>query len=360
MPTSWLSSASMRERTFPTATKFSRRFRDWLSSSRSNAINEIDGPRGVAVRTFAPQGVYLGGRALRRPERLGLVAWMAVREAPELDRRRAACVRRWRLRLGQALAGGYRSYVCECTAGARAEAVLKLTVTAEEALLEARALERWRETRAAVRLLDADPENGALLLERLRPATPLPGVDQGWVLEVVADLLVRLHGVGSAGHFPDLVDLYPHLAEHSVEDNRYEREVRKEPGRAALALDLMADAARVADHLSSTARKKVLLHGDFLDKNLLLNDDHYVAVDPIPRIAEPESEIGFFACDHPPVSGIFDRATRIAERLSADTDRAVRWAAVWTVLLATSAWRQDQDQLDELVASQEFQAILRG
>jgi streptomycin 6-kinase len=240
------------------------------------------------------------------------------------------------------------------------EAVLKLTVTADEALLEARALERWRETGAAVRLLDADLENGALLLERLRPATPLPAVDGKWVLEVVAELLARLHGVAGDDRFPDLVHLYPYLAEHSMEDNRYERETRKEPDRAGVALGLMDAAAQAAEKLCSTATKEVLVHGDFLDKNLLLKGDHYVAVDPIPRIAEPESEIGFFACDHPPVSGIFRRATRIAARLDADPDRAVRWAAVWTVLLATSAWRQDQHELDELVASSQFEEILQA
>jgi streptomycin 6-kinase len=121
----------------------------------------------------------------------------------------------------------------------------------------------------------------------------------------------------------------------------------------------MDAAGQAARDLCSTASEKVLVHGDFLDKNLLLNGDRYVAVDPIPRMAEPESEIGFFACDHPPVSGIFDRATRLAERLDADADRAMRWAAVWTVLLAASAWRQDQPQLDALVASPEFDEVLR-
>jgi streptomycin 6-kinase len=160
--------------------------------------------------------------------------------------------------------------------------VLKLTVTAEEAFLEALALERWRETGVAVRLLDADPKNAALLLERLRPATPLPGVAEKWVLEVVAELLARLHGVGGDDRFPDLVDLYPYLARHSMEDNRHERETRVESGRAGVALGLMDAAARAARNLCSTATEKVLLHGDFLDKNLLLNGDRYVAVDPIP------------------------------------------------------------------------------
>jgi streptomycin 6-kinase len=291
---------------------------------------------------------------------VGLMAWITVRESPDLERRRAACVRRWDLRLGQVLSGGYRSSVCECTIGAGADAVLKLTVTAEEASFEARALECWRGTGAAVRLLEADAEKGAVLLERLRPATSLPGVDERWVLDVVVDLLVRLHAGGGDDRFPDFVELYPYLAENSIDDNRYERATRKEPDRAVVALGLMDEAARAARDLCPTASKKVLLHRDFLDKNLLLNGDRYLAVDPLPRIAEPESEIGFFACEHPPARGIFERAALIAERLDADCDRTLRWTAVWTVLLATSAWRRDQDELDTLVASAEFEDILRG
>ena len=56
----------------------------------------------------------------------------------------------------------------------------------------------------------------------------------------------------------------------------------------------------------------------------------------------------------------FDRATLVAERLEADADRAVRWAAVWTVLLTISAWRQDQSELDALVASSKFEEILEA
>jgi hypothetical protein len=46
------------------------------------------------------------------------------------------------------------------------------------------------------------------------------------------------------------------------------------------------------------------------------------------RLGEPESEIGFFACNHQPVIGIIHRASTIGERLGADPDRAMRWAAV--------------------------------
>jgi streptomycin 6-kinase len=122
----------------------------------------------------------------------------------------------------------------------------------------------------------------------------------------------------------------------------------------------MDAAGRAAGELCATSTRSVLLHGDFLDKNLLLNADRFVAVDPIPRSGEPESEIGFFASDHPPVEGIFARAAALAERLGAERERAMRWAAVWTVLQTVSAWRPDQDELERLISSVEFQTILEG
>jgi streptomycin 6-kinase len=284
--------------------------------------------------------------------------WISRRVAPDLDERKATCLRRWGLRRPAALEGGFRSHLCECLSAGGEAVVLKLTVTLEEAALEARALELWRGTGAAVRLLDADLEHGGLLLERLRPASHLHGGDST-VIEVVVDLMGRLHSVGAVDGFPSLAELYPHLAAHSIEDNAYERATRGEPSRAAPALELMAAAGESAERLLSSAPVQTLLHGDLLDKNLLRHGERYVAVDPIPRIGEPASEIGFYACDHPPVRTIFTRASRIAEHLGADADRAVRWAAVWTVLLATSAWRADQDALDALVSSHEFGSALR-
>ena len=70
----------------------------------------------------------------------------------ELARRETSCVRRWGLRLGPMLAGGYRSHVRDRVTAGGHPVVLKLTRTIDEANLEARALTVWRDTGAAVRL----------------------------------------------------------------------------------------------------------------------------------------------------------------------------------------------------------------
>src|SRR5579871_639690 len=124
----------------------------------------------------------------------GMVAWLVEREAIDLEGRLARCAAAWHLRVGQPLGGGFRSHVRACTTSRGEEAVMKLTVTPIEAELEAGALEHWASTGAAVGLIDFDADNSALLLERLRPATPLPSGHDKDALQVVVDLLARLQG----------------------------------------------------------------------------------------------------------------------------------------------------------------------
>src|SRR4029453_3461607 len=95
-------------------------------------------------------------------------AWIAALPAL-LDR----LCRRWRLQVEDGGAGrGYHGVVVPVRRGPE-RCMLKLTWPAERTVDEAQALAAWR-GRGAVLLLEADPEAGALLLERLGP-TPPPG-----------------------------------------------------------------------------------------------------------------------------------------------------------------------------------------
>jgi streptomycin 6-kinase len=228
--------------------------------------------------------------------------------------------------------------------------------------VEAAALVAWAQTRAAVRLMDVDLAMGALLLERIRPGTPLPADNDEQATETAADLLTRLHRA-TPGPFPfaTLDEVYPALEAQALDDIRVERRARGEPERGSAGLIRLGAAEAAAMALCATADRPVLLHGDFVDKNILrAAHANYVAVDPQPRIGDPHSDIGLFAAYHPPATAILQRAGMIAERMGLDAHRARRWAAVWTVHQSCQAWREDQQSLDRSLASEVFENLLTG
>jgi len=279
----------------------------------------------------------------------------------DLASRLSACLLQWELRPGARLRGGARSEVLTCTNTVGNEVVLKLAGTPGSARAEAAALTAWSGTGAAVRVLAADPGHGGLVLERIRPGTPLPGCADEVAVPVAADVLGRLHQAGSATiGFPALCDVYHRMEGQASEDARYEQRRRNDPARAVAGLRRLGAARAAALELCASTRAPVLLHGDFLDKNLLLAGDHYLAIDPIPSAGDPCADVGFFAAGHPPPSVILDRASVMAASLGLDERRARRWAAVFTVLQVCSAWRDDQTELEAVLVSDVLERVLAG
>jgi streptomycin 6-kinase len=118
---------------------------------------------------------------------------------------------------------------------------------------------------------------------------------------------------------------------------------------------------RCARTLDTSAKHKTLCHGDFLAKNLLLGaGGRYVAVDPLPFIGDPCSDIGHFSSYHSPVATVIQRARTIAEATGNDPERAAQWAAVWTIGEACETWREDSDDLQAWVVGEECQTLLRA
>lgn len=272
-------------------------------------------------------------------------------------RRLARCELRWGVCSRGALSGGNRSGVFDCVTAAGRAVVVKLAAHRFEAATEAAALEAWADTGAAVALLDFDYDNAALLLERVRPGTPPHPDDSAAAVEVAADLLGRLHVVPPPDSgFPYLPDIYDVMERWSVVD--YRSKVPSAPGRAATALTHLPAARRVAMALSGSAPRPVLLHGDFCDKNLLLDATAYVAADPIVRIGDPCSDIGFFAASRAPVGDILDLAATLAVRLGQNPLRAQRWSAVWSVHHAAQGQRSDQEELEAFAGGADAKALL--
>ena len=223
--------------------------------------------------------------------------------------------------------------------------------------MEADALAVWAGTDAAIALLAADLEAAALLLQRLQPGTHLPPGDDSTAIVTAAALLARLHSAGTTSGFPSLLEAYEDYERRVRAAAEWEQRQLAKPQPIGLSRLPIARAA--AQRLCATTPKAVLLHGDFIDKNLLWDGSRYVAIDPTPRVGDPCSDIGFFAAYHPPGTGIIDRASAVADRMGQNPDRAVRWAAVWAVGEACETWRYDSDDLQTVVSSDEFGGLLQ-
>ena len=266
------------------------------------------------------------------------------------QRRLAGCSSRWGLRVGERLSGGFSADVFACRDDHGADLVLKLTTTALETHTQAIALRAWA-GHGAVRLVDTAEEFSALLLVRLLPGTPLPAGNDAFAIAVMTEVLGALHGVEiPAEPLPSMPVSFDEYLQDAV--------THSEDGAAGLAL---LDASRAAAmRLCESTPRTVLLHGDPLDKNVLLSKAGYVATDPNPRIGDPASDVGFFAAGRQPCDHIIERARRLSNALGIDAERSIRWAAIWAVGEACETWRADSDQLQAWITSGQVAELLEA
>ncbi|GHO78093.1 kinase [Ktedonobacter sp. SOSP1-85] len=270
------------------------------------------------------------------------------------------CEKKWQLTLGPKLAGGFRSEVFDCTMADDSPVVLKLMSTRKEAEMEALALTAWADTSVTIGVVDTDLDNAALLLERVHPATHLSSENESFAVTVAANILKSIHAIPAPKEkFVSIEDNYELFEQQVKIDAYYEQESRGEPNRGKPALDRLPAAYRLFEHLCNSAGKKVLLHGDFLDKNLLLKGSTYVAIDPIPMIGDPCSDIGVFAACHLPAGNMLKRAEAIARRNGENVLRAHQWTVIWAIHQAGQAWRDDQPELERFVVSEDLERLLR-
>lgn len=171
---------------------------------------------------------------------------------------------------------GANALVVLCVQGGEACA-LKIGWDKGAAATEAAALEAWG-GEGAVRLLDARPDEGVLLLERLDPTRTLETVNLRSAAEVVGSLIRRLAVPAPVG-YPDSrgwTDLGGHITrqQSSLGDP-------VPHGWADLAAMLAADLIASSD--------SVLLHTDLHSGNVLAGrEGEWRAIDPRASVGDPE------------------------------------------------------------------------
>ena len=203
-------------------------------------------------------------------------AWIAA--LPELLDR---LCQRWELQVEDGgAARGYHGVVVPVRRGDE-RCVLKLTWPVERTVDEARALAAWR-GHGAVLLLDADPEAGALLLERLDPTRTLNSMDLRAAAQVAGTLLRRL-AIPAPGGVRPLRDV--------AGDIGASLQVRQERLGHPVPEGWLATADGLAHELGASAGDW-LVHADLHYGNVLAgNREPWLAIDPKPVAGDPEHAV---------------------------------------------------------------------
>lgn len=230
------------------------------------------------------------------------------------------------------------NYVAPVRTAEGRRAVLKVCFPGEDFLCEAEAT-RLFEGRACARLLCADLDAGALLLERLQPGDELHTLDDDAAETSAVAAIMRDIRRPYSGTFP-----FPR-AMSWVEGARRQAAIPALKARYAWierALDRLLE-------ITADPQEEMLLHGDLHHDNILRGRDrHWVAIDPHGVLGDPAWEVAPFLFNRldrharPDWRAIIRRrADIISDELALPRDRVYAWSAVRAVQSAFWSLRDE-------------------
>lgn len=246
----------------------------------------------------------------------------------------AEAAHRWDLTPGKPFLLSY-NYVCPVTRADGTPAVLKIGVPNRELNSEIKTL-RVYAGQGACRLLEADADQGLLLLERLQPGTMLATLkDDDRATEIAAEVMQAIQRPVPKGDgflslrewFDELKGLRPRFG----------------GGTGPFPEKTVEIVEGLVRELFAEDRPQVLLHGDFHHFNILLSERGWLVIDPKGVAGPAEYEIGPLLLnpwgEMPDETEAIQRTQRriaiLAERLAFDRQRLWAWAICHSLL---STW----------------------
>jgi len=205
------------------------------------------------------------------------------------------------------------------------DVVLKVQRPHRESEHEAAALELW-DGDGAIRLVDRERDEHALLLERCVPGTPLSAAGADTALDVFVELLPRLWKPAGRPFRPLAVEAAWWAGSLACRWDEAGRQFEQALVEAALEALLT---------LPSTQGEQVLLHQDLHGDNVLAAQrEPWLAIDPKPLAGEREfgiapivrsRELGHSRRD------VLQRFDRLTGDLGLDRERARGWTIAQTI-----------------------------
>jgi streptomycin 6-kinase len=239
----------------------------------------------------------------------------------------------WRLRLEAPFdSGGTCSWVCPAVRVDGTQAVLKLAMPHLEGQHEIQGLRYWN-GRSMVKLLEADDDFGAMLLERCLPGTTLHSQPEPIQDEVIAGVLKRVWE--STTESPALIDFRPLslMIDFWCEATTAQKQFWPDAG-------LVHEGLRVMKQLAQPAPTDVLLATDLHAGNVLRSQrESWLAIDPKPFVGDRSYD---------PVQHLINCEARLhsspaslVSRIAGLTEVDPRRLRLWTFARAAADPRED-------------------
>ncbi len=242
----------------------------------------------------------------------------------------------WQSRLdlysARIMPGGVLSAALACKRlSDEATVVLKLSApNVASTRAEAAALAAWDGVGACA-LLYATEGGSVLLLRAIQPGHAVrPGDGDREDARRAGELLTVLHRL-PAGRIPAAIPAAAHELQWRFE-RAHQQLDGSSPGKELISHGQIDDAYRAALALDRQCRRKVMCHGDFLNKNILLDaDGAWCAIDPRPCLGDPCLDAAFWCLTHRPGERVRERCELVADAAGLDADRLWSWVVAFVV-----------------------------
>jgi streptomycin 6-kinase len=251
---------------------------------------------------------------------------------------------RWSLSLSAPLDSVDASYswVAFATRPDGSRAVLKLGMPHMEAAQEIQGLRVW-DGDAIVRLLQADEDLNAMLLERCEPGTSLRAVAEREQDVVIASLLRRLWRQPPPSHsFRPLASMLEHWANETIAS------AAQWPAEG-----LVREGLRLFEKLSQPSEDDVLLATDLHAGNVLrAQREEWLAIDPKPFIGDRayDATQHLFNCRSRLLADVDSTIRRYADLLEVDEERVRLWMFARAAAEPRDVWNEDSVALAKALA----------
>jgi len=257
---------------------------------------------------------------------------------------------RWQIRIEDPFPDMAYNFVAPALRKDGTAVVVKVGVPNTEIKNEIAALQAY-DGRGTVTLIEALPDEGAFLLERLTPGEHVLHLNDEVATSIAADVIRRIWKSGTPqGDFPSVSDWAKGF-----------QRLRKrfDGGTGPFPKKLVDTAQSLFRDLLSSMGETILLHGDLHHWNILSADRApWLAIDPKGVLGEPAYEVGAWLRNPFPQILTFDQPRKViarrldqfADQLTLARDRMLAWGIAQAALAAWWSFEDEGDEWDSWLA----------